>query len=69
MRDSGAGMPDEFQQADDFLIRGFFGPVQFQRFLDLVADAKNRIQRGAGVLENVTDHAAADLLEFAARTF
>ena len=55
------GNADEFQQADDFGVVRLFRLVQLERFLDLVADAENRIQRRARVLKNVADHAAANV--------
>ena len=55
------GDVDELQQADHFLVRGPLRAVQLERLLDLAADAEDGIERGAGVLKNVTDHAAANL--------
>ena len=52
---------DELQQANHFVVGGLLRPMQFERFLDLIADAKDRIQRRAGFLKNIADHAAADL--------
>ena len=60
---------DQFQQPNDFLVGRLFRAMQLQRFLDLVADAENRIQRRARFLENVTDHAAANVTQFARSTF
>jgi len=59
------GNTDEFEQANHFGVVRFFRLVQLERFLDLVADAENGIQRRARVLKNVAYHAAANLLQFA----
>ena len=67
MRDSGAGMPTSFSSRMTSASFAFSGSMQLERFLDLVADAENRIQRRARVLKNVADHAAADLLQFTRR--
>ena len=55
------GNADQFQQADDFGVVGLLGAVELERFLDLIADAEDRIQRRARVLKNIADHAAANL--------
>ena len=47
----------------------FSGPVQLERFLDLVADAENGIQRRARFLKYVADHAAADATQLTVRHF
>ena len=55
---------DQFEQAHHFRIGGGLGPVQSQGFLDLVADAKDRIEGGARFLKHITDQAAADVAQF-----
>ena len=53
---AGGSLPSSF---------AFSGPVQLERFLDLVAHAENRIQRRARVLKHITHHAAANAAQFA----
>ena len=61
----GRGDADEFQQADDLVVGGELRAMELQRFLDLVADAEDGVERGTGFLEDVADHAAADGAQFA----
>ena len=62
------GNPDEFQESDDLGVVRLLRLVQLERFLDLVADAKDGIQRRARFLENITHNAAANLPQFARST-
>ena len=39
--------------------------MQFERFHDLRADAHNRVERGAWLLKNIADSAAAQFPQFA----
>ena len=60
----GGGNADEFQKPDDFGFVGAIGFVEAEAFENLRANAENWIQRGARVLENVADRAAANCAEF-----
>ena len=89
MRDSGAGMSHQFQQANDFVVvserrsptrrvevpgprrigdrRSALCAMQLERFLDLAADAHDRVERRARLLEYVTHHPAANLTQLGRR--
>ena len=47
-----------------FLIGRDFRAMQLQRFFNLPTNAKNRIQRRAWFLKNITHHAAANAAQF-----
>ena len=60
-------MPTDLRRRDDFGVGGRAGPVQSEHLLDLRADAEDRIERGARLLENIADHPAADVAQPAFR--
>ena len=59
------GNPHQFQQADDFRVRGSLGPVQLERFLDLPAHPKHGVEGRARFLKNITDDPASQLPQIA----
>jgi hypothetical protein len=60
----GGGNADEFEKSNHFVVRGGVWAMQAQTFHDLIANAKNWVQRGRGILENVTDDAPANGAQF-----
>src|SRR5438105_2641597 len=54
---------DQFEQANDFVVGRTVGPVQFERFLDLIANPENWIKRAAWLLEDITHDSTTKLAQ------
>src|ERR1051326_6000665 len=56
----GGRNPDQLQQTNYFALGSHFRPMQLKRLFDLRANAIDRIERSAGLLEDIADHSSAD---------
>ena len=54
------GNANELEQMNHLRVCRRVGPVKLKRFLNLMADAEDGIQRRPRFLENVADHPAAN---------